>query len=54
MLNAYVEGQTPALPPWAEEQTVSQRNQALVDADTEIQQGDFVTLEQLKKEAEAW
>ncbi len=54
MLGAYVRERTLPPPPWAKQQTVAERNQTLLDADREIERGEFVTLEQLKREAEEW
>ena len=41
-------------PPWAIKQTVADRNQELVEADEACERGDFVTLEDLQKEAASW
>jgi len=39
------------VPPWAEKQTVAERNRELVEADAACDRGEFVTLEALQEEA---
>ncbi|NJC27501.1 hypothetical protein [Neolewinella antarctica] len=41
-------------PPWAKKQTVTERNQELMEADAACDRGEFVTLEALQEEAASW
>ena len=45
-----------ALPPptWVIKQTVAERNRELIEADAACDRGEFVTLEELQKDAASW